>query len=175
MTPTAISRPAADEHAAFYGKYVALVPAGDLIALLRDQSRESIDLVSRNASRGDHSYGPGKWTVKEVIGHLCDAERVFTYRAVRFARSDATDLPGFDENAYVAAASFGARSIQDLLDEFAAIRASTIALATGLTAEELVRRGTANGNPVSVRALLYICAGHERHHVGLLRGRYSLS
>jgi hypothetical protein len=175
MPPTSISRPAADEHAAYYASYIALVPPGDLLTLLRDQGAETQAVVERNPDKGDFAYAPGKWTVKEVIGHLADAERVFTYRAVRFARGDATDLPGFDENAYVAGGHFGERSLADLLAEYAAIRASTLALASGLSGEALLRRGTANHNPVSVRALLYICAGHERHHVGLLRDRYSLT
>jgi uncharacterized damage-inducible protein DinB len=168
-----IPRPAADEHAPFYGQYVALVPSGDLVSLLREQLADTVSLV-RNLSptKANHAYAPGKWTVKQVIGHMADAERIFAYRALRFARADATELAGFDENAFVANANFAARTLDDLVDELEVVRASTIHLAKHLDSEALARRGSANKNGVSVRALLYIIAGHERHHVGVLRDRY---
>jgi len=176
MPQTTSARPSAGEHAPYYGKYIALVPDGDVVSVLRDQSAETVRLL-RNLSPGkaDYAYAPGKWTVKEVVGHVIDAERIFAYRALRFARGDKTELAGFDENTYVPAGQFGLRTMNDLLDEFEVVRASTIQLARHLDAEALDRRGTASQNPVSVRALLYIIAGHERHHVALLRERYQLA
>jgi hypothetical protein len=112
--------------------------------------------------------------VKEVVGHMCDAERIFAYRALRFSRSDATELPGFDENAYVASSNFKSRSMDDLIEELWAVRASTLSLAKNLPKGALDMRGSANNTPVSVRALLWIIAGHERHHLGILRERYGV-
>jgi hypothetical protein len=173
MTSPTIARPQADEHAPYYGKYIARVPDGNLIALLREQLIDTISLLSNvSADKADFSYGPGKWTVKEVIGHLIDVERVMAYRALRFARNDKTELPGFDENSWAENAESGKRTLNDLLEEFQVVRASTIDLARHLSAEALARYGSANGNKVSVRALFYIIAGHERHHAALLRERY---
>jgi DinB family protein len=173
--PTTLSRPAADEYLAYYDRYIALVPDGNLIDLLVEQQRDMMrTLRPVDDERGLHAYAPGKWTVKEVIGHLSDAERVFAYRALRFARGDAQPLAGFDENAYAPAGRFNERPMGDLVEEFQAIRASTVHLFRHLNEEEMARRGIANGNPISVRALGYVIAGHERHHVGLLRERYGI-
>jgi hypothetical protein len=172
MTPQTIQRPQADEHAPYYGKYIAQVPDGDLVSLLREQLVDTVSLLRGAADRADFAYAPGKWTLKESVGHLGDVERVMAYRAMRVARGDRTNLPGFDENAYVASANFGGRTLDDLLEELQVIRASTIHLAKHLSPEELARRGTANGNEVSARALFYIIAGHERHHVQLFREKY---
>ena len=175
MTTMKTGRPDAAEHAPYYGKYVALVPDGDLIGLLQTQNAETLRLLrAAPAEKADYAYAPGKWTVKEVIGHLIDAERIFAYRALRFARGDATDLPGFDENAYVPNGGFARRTLADLLAEFETVRASTIHFAKHLDDEALSRRGSANGTGVSVRAMLYIVSGHERHHVALLRDRYGV-
>jgi hypothetical protein len=144
--------------------------------LLESQLADTLALLRRvPRDREDFAYADGKWSVKEVVGHLSDSERVFAYRALRFARNDPTELASFDENAWVANADFGRRGLADLVEEFDAVRHATIRLAKSLNADELARRGTANGNGVSVRALFYIIAGHERHHVGLLRERYHLS
>lgn len=174
MTTITIARPGADEHSAYYGKYVERVPDGDLIALLREQIVETAGLLRRSRDRADFAYGPGKWTVKQVVGHLADVERVMAYRALWIARADQTPLPGFDENAWVDNARFESRRLDDLVDEFEVVRASTVQLASHLEADEFARRGTSNGNPMSVRALFYIIAGHERHHVALFRERYNL-
>jgi len=175
MSTVTIARPAADEHAAYFGRYVERVPDGDLVALLREQIVETAALLRRSRDRADFAYAPGKWTLKQVVGHLADVERVMAYRALWIARNDMTPLPGFDENAWVDNARFGARSLDDLLEEFEITRASTVQLASHLDAEEFARRGTSNGNPMSVRALFYIIAGHERHHVALFRERYNLA
>ena len=172
MTTQPIQRPKADEHAPYYGKYIAQVPEGDLVSLLREQLMDTVSLLRGAQDRADFAYAPGKWTLKESIGHLGDVERVMAYRALRVSRGDRTNLPGFDENAYVANASFSRRTLDDLLEELQVIRASTIHLARHLSPEELARRGTANGNEVTARALFYIIAGHERHHVQLFRDKY---
>jgi uncharacterized damage-inducible protein DinB len=170
---TSIPRPAATEHHEYYGKYIAKVPEGDLLSILTDQARETVALVrGLSDEQANHAYAPGKWSIKEVIGHISDAERVFAYRALTVARNDKTPLPSFDENAWAADSNAGSRPLSDLLDEFQAVRAATIQLARGLEPDALARIGTASGNPVSPRALLYIAAGHERHHVDLLRERY---
>jgi hypothetical protein len=173
MSTVRIPRPQADEHIAYYGRYISQVPDGDLVAMLRDQAMETVALLRTvPREREDYAYAPGKWTIKEVVGHMIDAERVFAYRALTFARAPGTALPGFDENAWVPAGKFGRRTLADLLDEFQIVRASTVQLASHLDDEDLTNHGTANGAEISVRALLYIAAGHERHHVALFRERY---
>jgi hypothetical protein len=170
-----IARPASTEYAPFYGGYVNAVPDGDLIAILERQIRDTTTLLSGvSEDRAGHRYAPGKWTIREVAGHLVDAERVFTYRALTFARGDATRLPSFEEDAWAAASNADRRPLADHVAEFAAVRAATIAMFRGFTDVEFARIGTASGNPISVRALAYITAGHERHHIQVLRDRYGL-
>ena len=172
---TTLSRPAADEFLPYYARYIDLVPEGNLVDLLAEQQPDTLRMLRRvDDERGLYAYAPGKWTIKEVIGHLSDTERVFSYRALRFARGDAQPVAGFDENAYVPAGRFNERPIKDLIDEFQAIRAATVHVFRYLSEDELARRGIANGNPISVRALGYVVAGHERHHAKLLRERYGL-
>jgi hypothetical protein len=170
-----IPRPQADEHAPYYSTYIDRVPDGDLVAHLQDQLDETSALLGGvSADKADFAYAPGKWSIKEVVGHLSDTERVMAYRALRFARNDKTELPGFDENSWVPNGGFQARTLSDLLEEFRAVRSSTIHFAKHLGDDVLARRGSASGHPVSVRALLYIIAGHERHHTALFRERYLL-
>ena len=173
----AIPRPAADEYAPYYGKYIDRVPAvdgdGALAALLDRQLAETRELLAGIAeSRASHRYAPGKWSIKEVVGHLADSERVFAYRALRIARGDETPLASFYENAFVPPGRFDDRALPDLVAELEAVRRATVALLRGLPAEAVARRGTASGKTVSVRALAYIIAGHERHHVQILKERY---
>jgi uncharacterized damage-inducible protein DinB len=171
----AITRPAAGEYAPYYGTYIGKVPEGDLLQILENQRRETQSLLGGlSDAKALHRYAPGKWSIKEVVGHLTDAERVFSYRALRFARGDAKPLQSFDENAWVPPGKFDARPLKDLAAEFDAVRRATIALLRTFDAEALQRRGVASDNPVSVRALAYIIAGHERHHVGLLHERYGI-
>jgi uncharacterized damage-inducible protein DinB len=168
-----IPRPGADEHVEYYARYISQVPEGDLVSMLRDQVVDTVKLLQNlSPAQADYAYAPGKWSVKQVIGHLVDAERVFVYRALRVARNDTTNLPGFDENAFVENANFQSRTLPDLLEELQVVRAATIALIKNLDPSSFERRGTANGSPISVRALLYIVAGHERHHAAILRERY---
>jgi hypothetical protein len=172
-TAIAIARPESDEFYEYYEQYISKVPDGNLISLLREQAVETVTLLQDlSPQQANFAYAPGKWSIKEVIGHISDAERIFAYRALRIGRQDETPLASFDENAYVKHGNFGSRSLPDLLEEFQVVRASSIHLAKSMDAEALARRGTASGHGISVRALFYIIAGHERHHVGLLRERY---
>lgn len=175
MTTVHIQRPADSEYNAYYRKYVSLVPDGDLLAQLQAQGAETVTLLRGvSEEKSTHAYAPGKWNVREVVGHLTDTERVFTYRALSFARGDTNALPSFDENAWAKTSNAGQRPIEDLVDEFIAVRAGTLALFDGFTPADLVRTGVASGNSVSVRALAWITAGHERHHVAILRERYGI-
>ncbi len=170
------TRPAAPEHAPYYAKYIALVPGGDVVGLLRAQAGETRALLAAlDDARAVARYAPGKWSVKEVLGHVADSERVFAYRALRIARGDATPLPGFEQDDYVVSGGFDRRPLADLVEELAAVRAATLALLASFDSTAWLRMGTASGHPVSVRALACIIAGHERHHVGILRDRYGLA
>lgn len=166
-------RPAADEFAEFYKRYIDRVPDGDIVDTLRRQIGETVAFLKEvPESKGNHRYGPDKWTIRQVIGHLSDAERVFAYRALRFSRGDATPVPGFDENLYVDNSPFPSCSLAELIDEFEQVRRGSLHLFGKLTEDSLRARGTANGVEVSVRALAFIAAGHETHHVQILRERY---
>ena len=166
-------RPAAGEFNPYYQKYIDLVPDDDVRSLLRVQLSDTLALLRPlNEQQASHRYGPGKWSIKEVVGHMIDTERVFCYRAMRFARADQTELPGFDENAFVAGAEFDQRSLESLLRELEAVRGATAAFFHGLPQQAWTRAGTANNNRMSVRAAAYVIAGHELHHRDILQTRY---
>lgn len=166
-------RPQPDEYLDYYGTYIREVPDGDIVDTLSRQISETVAFLgSIPESRGDFRYAPGKWNIREIIGHMSDTERVFAYRAMRFARADTTPLPGFDENAYVANASFSRVSLADLTSELEHVRRSSIHFFRGLDEEALSRRGTASEHEISVRALAFIAAGHETHHVNFIRSHY---
>lgn len=168
-----IARPAAEEYLPYFNRYIDLVPDGDLIAALRDGADATRRLLEPlSEERANYRYGPDKWSVKEVLGHLLDAERVFTYRALRFARNDATPLPGFEENEWAPMAGHGKRTLRSLLEEHRAVRGATVAFFENLPEEAWSRVGTANDARMSVRAAAYIIAGHEIHHRNILRDRY---
>ncbi|HEY0515376.1 MAG TPA: DinB family protein [Thermoanaerobaculia bacterium] len=168
-----IAKPEESEYLPYYGKYISLVPEGDILATLDEQIGETAAFLRAiPETQAGFRYAPGKWSIREVVGHLIDAERVFAYRALRFGRDDRTPLPGFEENDYVRNASFGALPLGDLVAELESVRRSTLFLLRHLDAEAWTRRGLANGAEISVRALAYIMAGHELHHRGLLRDRY---
>ena len=173
MSATAPARPGKDEYAPYYEKYTSLVPEGDVVETLERQLGETLALLrSVDEGRAGSRYEPGKWSVKEVVGHILDAERIFAYRALRFARGDRTELSGFEQDGYIEAASFDARTLADLAEEYEHVRRSTLKLFGNLSDEAWLRRGTASENGVSVRALAHIIAGHELHHVRILRERY---
>lgn len=171
-----IPRPDPDEFAPYYGTYISQVPDTDILDLLAEQNRETAALLEGvPPTREDYRYEPGKWSIKQVVGHLSDTERAFAYRALRFSRGDAQPVPGFEQDAYVAGANFDDRTMADLTSEFVAVRQGTLALFRSLSPDMLVRRGTASGVTFSVRAIPYIIAGHERHHVRMLRDRYRVA
>jgi len=172
MAPT-LQRPLEEEYAPFYANYIAQVPDGDVIVTLTKQLDETQALLrSITEARAGHRYAPEKWSIREVVGHLIDSERIFAYRALRFARGDTSPLAGFDQDEYVRASGSDRRKLADLAAEFADVRRSTIAMLRSLDDLAPERRGKANNNEVSVRAAAYIIAGHERHHLTILRERY---
>ena len=166
-------RPTADEYAPYYARYVSAVPEGDVLETLEHQIEETVALLAAvGESRAGHRYAEGKWSVRELVGHMADAERIFAYRALCIARGETASLPGFDEDAYVAGADFDARTLNSLLGELTTVRRSTLSLFRNLGDAALARRGTANGQSVTVRGIAWIVAGHERHHQQILRERY---
>jgi hypothetical protein len=169
MTP----RPDPSEYAPYYGKYIELVEGADIVATLERQMSGMLALLAGvPEGRSLFRYEPGKWNVREVVGHINDTERIFAYRMLRIARGDATPIEGFDQDAYAAASPSGGVPLADLAREFAAIRGATVALLRHLDETAWARRGTANRNEVSVRALAWIAAGHELHHRKALREKY---
>jgi hypothetical protein len=168
-----IQRPNADEYAPFYTDYIAHVPDGDVLQFLQQQRSQFADLL-RNVSdeQAQERPAPGEWHIKEVIGHLIDSERVFSYRALRFARKDTTPIPGFDQEHFIRESNFSERSLSDLLEEFDHVRAANILMYKSFPSDVLTWCGTANNNPVSVRALVYITAGHADVHYVSLRTVY---
>jgi hypothetical protein len=167
-------RPTDGEFASYAKSDIDYVIGDDAVGVLNAQGEQVIALLAsldETSIRGLR-YAPGKWTVKEVIGHLIDDERIFAYRALCVARGDPRPLPGFDENEYVAATDFESRSVANLLAEYRAVRAATLTLFEPLTAEEWTRRGNVNGYEASVRGLAFHMAGHELHHLRTLRERY---
>ena len=165
-------RPAVTEYAASYGTYVNLVPEADVLPVMSDQLAEVLSFLrSVPESQGDVCHPPYTWTVKEVIGHLTDGERVFGYRALRFARGDTTPLAGFDEGPYVKASEPGRLTLADVVSEYEAARRSNLWLFRNLPEAAWARGGVASDNLVTVRALAYIIVGHTRHHTAILRKR----
>jgi len=166
-------RPGTDEHLTYYSTYIDRVPDGDIVEILRNDTRETLQFLrSIPEEKFDYRYAPGKWTIRQIVGHLADGERVFQYRAWRFSRADPTSVPGFDENLYVDNAPFESVEMSDLIDEFESLRKASILLFSNMTGEMMTRRGLANGAGVSVRAIAFIIAGHVMHHVQVLKDRY---
>jgi uncharacterized damage-inducible protein DinB len=168
-----MNRPEAGEYAGHYAIYIEKVPGSDVLSVLESQRLQMLQLFAGRSERdGSFRYAPGKWTVKEVLGHIVDTERIFTYRALRFARADQTPLPGFEQEDYVRSGAFGARTLADLAEEFGAVRSASIGLFRSFKEDVWVRRGKADGKEVSVRALAFITAGHQVHHRIILEERY---
>ena len=168
-----IPRPAPDEYGAWYAGYVAAVPAGEIESLLVTQLDEAAAMLRGvPESRAGFRYADGKWSIREVTGHLADAERIFAYRLLRFARGDAAPLAGFDENAYVERAGFDRRTLAELVDDLRIVRQATISLVAGLDPATWENRGIASDAVMSVRALVYVIVGHQQHHLAVLQDRY---
>ena len=168
-----VRRPLPDEVGAYYLGYIGLVPEGDVLAQLERGLEETRALLARfGEARGGHRYASGKWSVKEVVGHIIDAERVFAYRALRIARGDATPLASFEQDDYVAASGSDRRRLADLVDELVHMRAANLIFFRSLQPADWERRGTASDNPFVACAFPYILAGHETHHRRVLTERY---
>lgn len=168
-----MTAPQPNEYAPFYEKYVSKIGDMDVIAILQDQLRQDIPtMLNLPADRHDHAYAPGKWTLKEVIGHMADTERIFAYRVMRIGRGDSTPLPGFDENMYVPNSRIGRRHFDDVVGELASVRMASLTLIESLDDEALAQFGTASGYPVSTKGVIYSLAGHWMHHTGIIRDRY---
>jgi hypothetical protein len=165
------ARPAADEHIPYYGQYIALVPDGDLVAMLDQQIAETATLLaSFSPAQALHRRAPDEWSAIEIVGHLADTERVLTYRALRIARADPAPMEGVEDfAAYVSAGGFAQRRLEDVAADFAAVRHATLLLFRGFDAIAWERMGVVEGNPISVRAIGYLVAGHELHHLPDLR------
>jgi hypothetical protein len=169
-----VGRPLEGEFAPFYAGYVSLVPEHNIASVLEEQADEVSERMGGFIpNREQFRYAPGKWTVRQVLGHMADAERVFGFRAFCFSRGDENPLPGFDENEYVARSIFEDVPLADLVGEFRHIRQANLIVLRRLDEEGWRRIGNASGHPVSVRALAYIMAGHVRHHLEILRTRYT--
>ncbi|MGH7580546.1 MAG: DinB family protein [Gemmatimonadales bacterium] len=171
----AIVRPGIDEYSPAFAGYVARVAEDeDIMAVLSGQRDEGLGWLSRlPESRGDYRYAPDKWSIKQVIGHLSDTERVFAYRALRIGRGDTTPLPGYDDQAYVPEQRAGEHTLADVVEEWDAVRRATVALYRNLPPAAWHRRGVASDQPISVRALAFVIAGHTRHHFEVLEARYT--
>jgi len=169
----AIARPQPGEYAPYYDRYVSLVADDDILTTLDEQRRQMLlVLCSRSEADGDFRYAPDKWSAKEVLGHVCDTERVFAYRALRIARADPTPMEGFEQDDYIRNGPFAYRPLADLIEDYIAVRRATLSLLRNLDEAAWSRRGIANKNEVSVRGLAYIIAGHELHHRRILEEKY---
>ena len=174
MTTQVLSHPGADEYAPYYNTYIAPVAGTNALETLVTQIGALDPLRSLGDAQTLHRYATDKWSVKETVGHITDAERIFACRMLRIARGDKTPLPGFDQQPYVDAAHFNSLPIGTLVDSFRAPRAATIALTKEIDGDAWLRTGTASGFTVSARALAYIITGHATHHIGILRDRYGM-
>lgn len=164
-------KPSEEEYAGDAGDYIRLVPEGDIIGILLAQGNQMTELLaSLTEEQGSYRYAEGKWSLKEVAGHIIDSERVMTYRLLRFSRGDQTPLSSFDQELFLP--PFDNWTMAQLEEDYRAVRQATITLLRGLPEEAWTRSGTANGSSITVRALAYGCAGHELHHIGIIRDRY---
>src|ERR1700679_817401 len=168
-----IARPQSGENAPYYERYISLIEDNDILATLDRQRREMVLLLSGlSEEQGDFRYAPEKWSAKQVLGHVCDTERVFAYRALRISRGDATPMEGFEQDDYVKNGPFARHVIAEVIEDYIAVRRATISLLRSLEEAAWSRRGVANKNEVTGRALAYTIAGHEAHHRRILEEKY---
>jgi hypothetical protein len=173
MNTVMLAAPDRSEAAEYYFRYIDLAAGSDVLALLERQTSQMLELLaSVDEARSLHRYAPDKWSMRQVLSHVSDTERVFVYRALWFARGFEAPLPGFDQDVAVAGADANARTWRSHLDEFQSVRAATVTFFRGLQPDAWDRRGVASDNPVTVRALAFITAGHVAHHINVLRERY---
>ena len=168
-----MNRPQNTEYAAYYENYVSLVKENDIVAVLETQQLEFLEATKEiTEEKGAYRYAEGKWSIKELVGHLIDGERIFAYRALRFARADQTPLEGFEQDGYIENARFDTALLENLIAEFSLLRQANILFFKNLADQDWLRSGLASGAEVTVRALAYIMAGHVRHHLKILHARY---
>jgi hypothetical protein len=168
-----IARPEPGEYAPYFDRYISLVTGADILGTLDAQRRQTMLLLSgRDESDGDFRYAPEKWNAKEVLGHVCDTERVFAYRALRIARGDQTPMEGFEQDDYVKNGPFARVSLEEVVEDYIAVRRATLTLLRSLDEAAWMRRGVANKNEATVRAIAYTIAGHELHHRRILEEKY---
>ena len=174
LAPAAtIGRPEPGEYAPYYDRYISQISGNDILAELDSQRRQTLLLLSgRSEADGDFRYEPDKWSAKQVLGHVCDTERIFAYRALRIARGDRTPIEGYEQDDYVTNGPFAARPLCELIDDYIAVRRATLTLFRNMDEQAWLRRGIANKNEVSVRALAYMIAGHDQHHRRILDEKY---
>lgn len=169
----AIPRPEPGEYAAYFDRYISLVPGNDILATLESQRRQTLILLSgRDEDEGDFRYAPDKWSAKEVLGHVCDTERIFAYRALRISRGDTTPLAGFEQDDYIRNGPFAKIPFAEVIEDYIAVRRATLTLLRNLDEQAWLRRGVANKNEATVRAIAYTMAGHELHHRRILEEKY---
>ena len=168
-----VKKPLPKELSSYYQTYLKYVPEDDLLnALIKQTEITRFFLATISEGKASSSYAEGKWLLKEVVGHLCDTERILSYRALRISRNDKTPLPGFEENEYTPNSNYKERSLSNIADEFSVVRASTIALFMNMNEEMYDRRGTSNNTDVGVRDILFFIVAHERHHMNVIKERY---
>jgi len=168
-----MNRPETTEFAPYYNNYISLVDGNDVLRTLAGQPAEVRALVADlSEEKGTFAYAEGKWTIKELLSHIIDGERIFSYRVLRISRGDGTPLEGFEQDDYIETSNANNRSFDDLLEEFDLQRRSNMLMVNNISDEGSKRMGTASDNPVSVRALTYIMAGHVTHHINILKERY---
>ncbi|HUO17077.1 MAG TPA: DinB family protein [Verrucomicrobiae bacterium] len=174
VIPThAVSRPEPSEYNSYYERYISLVPSGDILNTLDSQRRQMLLLLSgRDESDGSLRYAPDKWTVNEVLGHVCDTERIFAYRALRIARGDQTPIEGFEQDDYVKNGPFQCAPLAEIIEDYIAVRRATLTLLRNLDEAAWKRRGVANKKEITVGAIAYLIAGHELHHRRILEEKY---
>jgi hypothetical protein len=171
-----VGPPDASEYDAYYGRYISLVAGNDIVAALEEQPRRTLALLSGlDEAQANYRYAPEKWSIKEVLGHIIDTERILSCRALRFARNDRTPLPGFEQDDYVRYGGFAECPLGYLVEQFTSVRDSSVFLFAGLNPEAWLRRGIANQSEISVRAIAYVIAGHELHHRHVLEDKYLAS
>jgi hypothetical protein len=168
-----MNRPEKTEYAEYYDRYVSLVEENDIVAVLEKQTAELEEFFQNiPEEKSLFAYAEGKWTIKESVGHLTDGERIFAYRALRISRADQTPIEGFEQDGYIENSNFNETNFSELIEELLLNRRANLIFFKNLTDEAWLRTGTASDNPVSVRALAYIMAGHIRHHLKILNERY---
>jgi uncharacterized damage-inducible protein DinB len=174
VTPgVVVGRPEPDEYAPHYDRYISLIGGSDILTTLDAQRRQTMLLLSgRDEDEGNFRYAPDKWTAKEVLGHVCDSERIFAYRALRIARGDRTPIEGFEQDDYVRNGPYGRVALAEVIEDYIAVRRATLTLLRSLEETAWLRKGIANKNQVSVRAIAYLIAGHELHHRRILEEMY---